>query len=272
MACPLWASEVATLEPSIPDHAVNLVKNPGIESGDSDWINGRLGYHAERANNFIFKVDSTQAFAGSNCLYMASKSNKFSGYWAQDIPVEAGKHYLFKARVKSDNANVMILLWGGLPGGKKYEKNISLSCSACEYLIPLYLKPKYTTERGGGWELVYGECVIPEGMSVLSLAMGIYFSGGAVRFDEIGVYQVDVKELPVKLSIAIQDKSVVSVKVYLQRTEGDIIFEHKYTSPVASVNAVIPGTSADRAYAAQITLDDGSERALLCPTKTQQVQ
>lgn len=265
-------ADAATLEPAIPGDVVNLVKNPGIEEGRKDWINNNLAYHKERAETFIFKVDTTQAFAGSKCLYMSSKSNKFSGYWEQHIPVEAGKHYLFQMRARVNNSSLLVLLWGGMPGGKKFDERIAVSSSAADYLIPLYLRPEYTTELGGGWELVNREFIVPEGMNTLLLSFGIFFAGGYILFDEISLYQVELKNLPVRLKVAIPGRKIKSLKVNLQRTEGDIIFERNFDAPVATFDEVIPGTAADRAYAAEINFDDGSKKILFCPSKNQKME
>ena len=120
--------------------------------------------------------------------------------------------------------------------------------------------------------MVNREFLVPGGMNLLSLAFGIFFAGGDISFDEISLYQVELKNLPVKLKVSITDRKITAIKVNLQRTEGDIIFERNFDTPLSAFDEVIPGTVADRAYTAVINLDDGSQRTLFCPSKNQRME
>ncbi len=97
---PVQTSDYAGLVAS----ARNLVQNPSFESGDDlpdDWPGGAEG---ERPEGVVMSLDTPGLFGGRAAkMYIPHTAKKAWTGWRQNVPVEAGKTYLFAAWLRTED-------------------------------------------------------------------------------------------------------------------------------------------------------------------------
>lgn len=237
-----------------------------------NWRIGEVEYSKERAENFEFTQENTSSNS-KVILIIKALTNKHAGYWSTQVHLKGGHKYLAYFRALNRNGNLLLWMYGSYGDNKQLDERIQISSSAASYLIPLYLSPKYTTERmGANWHALYRTFTVPNAAKELELcfAIGSFYGEGTIKYTDITLVDVtQEKQLPLQADISVPNKHIKSVRIYLQRTEGDIIFEKQFSPGVASYREVIPGTSEENAYGMDVTFDDSSIVRVLSPAKHQ---
>lgn len=250
----------------VPEAALKL---PNLLNGA--WKIGEVEYTPDRADNFEFTQEK-DPFSSKVILSVKALTNKHSGYWSTPVKLEGGHKYL--AYFRALNHNGILLLWmhGSYGNDKKIDERIEVRSSTASYLIPLYLSPKYTSGLNASWQTLYRTFTVPAEAKELDLcfAIGNFFGEGTIKFADIVLVDVTgEKDLPLQADISVPNRKIKSVKINLQRTEGDIIFEKHFPAGADSYKEIIPGTSAEKTYRMEITFDDSSIIRVFSPAKDQ---
>jgi len=241
----------------------NLLKN--------NWKIGEVEYPPERAANFKFSQEKDIS-NNSAILVIESLTNKHSGYWSAQVKLQGGHKYLTYFRVLNQNGNILLWMRGVYGKDKKLDERIQVNTSTSGYLIPLYLSPEYTTKLNAGWQTMHRIFTVPAEAGCLDLcfAVGSFFGEGTIKFTDIVLVDItQEKDLPLQADISVTNKKIKDIRIHLQRTEGDVIFEKHFHPGVNSYNEVIPGTSSEKAYGMEVIFDDSSSISVFSPAKKQ---
>lgn len=216
------------------------------------WQFGKK-YDSLRLEAFQPKRDKQTYFSSPDSLYIKPASIKYSGYWEQFVPVEAGKTYFVFSRFKASNARILIWM-SGRAGKIWFDERMYYLKGKPSFLVPVFLKPSYTQADQmltPQWQSLARSITIPRGMSKLRFDIGSYFGAGEIWFDDVTLCE-SVPPLRLHMVGARRDDHVT---VQMKSTR-DVIFQHILKTGEERFTALVPDTVADQSYIVKVSRQD----------------
>jgi len=180
------AAEIrVTSDPPLP--VANLLQNPNVEEG-RDGQPDAWRFTTARPDNF--EIDWVDGGRSGKCLRVRAKSAVMSGYWAQSVPVEPGKKYLFRGYYRLMGGKMLCYAHARtpLPDGRSVavDQRFYRGTMRGHWLAPVFLPPD---SLGGPdpnqWYPFRIIAEIPPPMQAISLSLGLFFEAGEVWFDDL---------------------------------------------------------------------------------------
>lgn len=260
------------LLPYLPAGSENLVRNSSAEQQQQAWQAGEEAYTADRTANFEFAIDTVEAHSARASMSIVSHGVEHSGYWSQAITVKGGTTYFIPLWCKAQNARVLTWIAGRGEDGKRFDRRIYLLQGVPSHLVPLYLHPRYTTERAGQrWRLLCRTFTTPPGLSRLRVSLGSYFGEGRIWFDDVSLTPMPDTGIPVRVVVQPRGRRATRVSLHLMDT-GDEVFSDDIPAGVQLYDNVVAGTDITKGYVLRVRFDDDTTEVIRAPARDQTLE
>ncbi len=195
MVCALVATfaAVAAADPLISVTAIgvptgeNLIVNPSFERGAGEWPDA-WSWTSNQPTGVV-RVWSDRALTGKRSAGVLNTTSAGSGYWLQEIPVQANTVYLLTARALIDDGKVLVRALGQDAAGASvgFDKRAYDQRRASHPLVPGFWKREWvqemTRDEWAPVDLIFDTSVDRAPDSVV-IHLGSYFTEGKCWFDD----------------------------------------------------------------------------------------
>ncbi len=163
----IWVDGITMVDTAATESKVNVILNPGFESGSANW-----NFYAQN-ENVVSAVDTTVSHSGSNSAKFQFNDSGRAYTQQKNILLEPNTKYIFSAWCRTENLPKkpeIIMRW------------VKESGESQTFL--------YGTEGTSDWHQITYETVTPSDIKSVVIYPNLSTTGGTVWFDDLELYAV----------------------------------------------------------------------------------
>jgi len=244
----------------------NLVANPSFEDGAGEWPDGWAFTVNQPTKVVRFWAD--EACTGERSAGVRSEAGNASGYWAQDVAVQADTDYLLTARVQIEAGKVLLRAYGRNAGGeflKSFDRRAYDQRRGTHIMAPVFWEPAWIIDMvREPWAPVNLLLRTDPDVATIQVHIGSYFEPGTMYIDDVYLGPATLT-----LDYVVEAEGIACVRVYDRA--GALLVQHGRTQ-LPLVAGSLEGLPPDGRYRFEATSQAGDVTEVWYPEPPEGVQ